>query len=357
MTDVVPLHPGGARFGGGLREVASGVHAWLQPNGSWGESNAGLVVGDGSSVLVDTLWDVRLTARMLGAMRPLTERAPIATVVNSHSDGDHWWGNQLVAGAEIVATEAAALVMSRQSHAEMGRFGRLGAALRLAGRVPVSYPKRDDVQTVGQFVGEVLGPFDFGGVRLTRPGRTFRGELALEVGGRELRLIEVGPAHTPGDVVVHVPDARTVLAADILFVGVTPVMWAGPVERWLVALERLLDSGAETFVPGHGPVCGVGEIERLVDYWRWLEAAARRRLAAGASPAAVARELVLGEEIAARGFAGWLHPERAVINVRTIDAHRRGAARLPGPRELVDAFARMAVLARDRRRVSAGALT
>ena len=333
------------------------MHAWLQPNGSWGESNGVLVVGDGASALVDTLWDVRLTARMLGAMRPLVERAPLTTVINTHSDGDHWWGNQLVAEAEIVAAEAAARVMAGQSPDEMRRFGRVGAALRLAGRVPVSYPKRDDVATIGRFVGEALRPFDFGEVRSTFPSRTFRGELALEVGGREVRLIEVGPAHTPGDLVVYVPDARTVIAGDILFIGVTPVMWSGPVERWLAALERLIDSGAQTFVPGHGPACGTAEIQRLGDYWRWLESAARRRLAAGASPAVVARELVLGEEIAARGFASWLDPERAVINVRTIDAHRRGVARPPGPRDFVDAFARMALLARDRRRSPTGALT
>ena len=328
--------------------MAAGVHAWLQPNGSWGESNAALVVGDGASVLVDTLWDVRLTARMLDAMAPLMERAPITTVVNTHSDGDHWWGNQLVADTEIVATEAAATVMAGQSPDELERFGRVGAALRLAGRAPVAYPRRDDAATIGRFVGEVLGPFRFGDVRPTRPSRSFRGELALEVGGREIRLIEVGPAHTPGDLVVHVPDARTAIAADILFIGVTPVMWAGPVAGWLAALERLIDLGAQTFVPGHGPVCGSAEIERLADYWRWLESAARRRLAGGASPAAVARELVLGDEIAARGFAQWLDPERAVINVRTIDAHRRGAVRPPRPLDVVDAFARMGLLARDR---------
>jgi cyclase len=356
VPDVAPLHRSKARFAGGLREVAPGVHAWLQPNGSWGESNAGLVVGDGASLLVDTLWDARLTARMLGAMRPLVERGPIATVVNTHSDGDHWWGNQLVARAEIVATEAAARVMGGESPDEMIRFGRLGAAFRLAGGAPVSYPRREDVDAIGRFVGELLRPFEFGEVRLTGPTRTFHGELALEVGGRELRLIEVGPAHTAGDLVVHVPDARTVFAGDILFIGVTPVMWAGPVERWLAALERLVESGAETFVPGHGPVCGGAEIERLGDYWRWLEAAARRRLAAGTPPAAVARELVLGEEIAARGFADWLDPERAVINVRTIDAHRRGVARTPRPRDFVDAFSRMALLARDRNRTRTGAV-
>lgn len=348
MAEVEPLRGASARFAGGLREVAAGVHAWLQPNGSWGESNACLVVGDGASVLVDTLWDVRLTRRMLEAMRPLVDEAPVTTVINTHSDGDHWWGNQLLPRAEIVSTQAAAAVMADQSPAEMERFGRLGSALRLAGRAPVAYPRRDDVAAVGEFVGELLAPFAFGEVRLQRPSRTFSGEIGLEVGGRELRLIEVGPAHTPGDLVVHVPDANTVIAADILFIGVTPVMWAGPVRRWLDALDRLIDTGAETFVPGHGPVCGVAEVERLAEYWRWLDAAAGRGLTAGRSPAATARGLVLGDEIAAEGFGNWLDPERAVINVRTIDAHRRGRWRPPGPRDLVDAFARMALLARDR---------
>jgi cyclase len=349
VADVAPLHGSSALYDGGLREVAPGVHAWLQPNGSWGESNAALVVGDRASLLVDTLWDVRLTDRMLRAMRPLIERAPIATVVNTHSDPDHWWGNQLVAGAEIVTTHAAAQVMADSSPAEMARFARLGAALRLAGRFRLPYPKRDDAAAVGRFVGELLAPFRFDEVRPTRPLRSFGGELSLEAGGREVRLVEVGPAHTPGDLVVHVPDARTVIAADVLFIGVTPVMWAGPVAGWLAALEHLGDSDADTFVPGHGPICGRAEIERLADYWRWLDTAVRPRLAAGGSPVAIARDLVVGEEIDAHGFGAWLNPERAVINVRTIDAHRRGVTRPPGPRDLVDAFARMAVLARDRR--------
>jgi cyclase len=167
VPEVAPLHPSAARYDGGLREVAPGVHAWLQPNGSWGESNAALVVGEGASLLVDTLWDVRLTARMLAAMAPLLRTAPIATVVNTHSDGDHWWGNQLVAHAEIVATEAAAAVMAHQSPSEMRRFGAVGAALRVAGRVPIGYPRRDDLATMGAFVGEVLRPFAFAEVRLT----------------------------------------------------------------------------------------------------------------------------------------------------------------------------------------------
>jgi cyclase len=344
---ISPLHTGPARFEGGLADVGSGVHPWLQPNGGLGESNAALVVADGASLLVDTLWGPRLTRRMLSAMAPLTERAPIRTLVNTHSDGDHWWGNQEVSGAEIIATDAALAVMEEESPAEMKRFEALAGALRRAGSLPVPYPRRGDVAAFGAYAGTALAPFEFDGIRLAPPTRTFSGELELEVGGREVRLLEVGPAHTPGDLIVWVPDAKVVIAADILFIGVTPIMWAGPVEGWLEALQRLLELGAERFVPGHGPVCGPDEVRRLIDYWRWLDQEARPRLESGVSPADTARELVLGDEIVAQGFADWLGPERAVVNVGTIDAHRRGNAKAPGPRELITAFFRMAMLARD----------
>jgi glyoxylase-like metal-dependent hydrolase (beta-lactamase superfamily II) len=348
MPAITPLHPGPVRFEGGLTEVGPGLQAWLQPNGLLGESNAGLVIGDGTSLLVDTLWDPRLTRRMLAAMAPLIEKAPIEALVNTHSDGDHWWGNQEAPTTEIIATESARAVMEAESPAEMKRFGALARALRLAGSLPVPYPRRGDVATIAAYVSEVLAPFGFDEVRLVQPTRTFSGELRLDIGGRDVCLIEVGPAHTPGDLVVWVPDAKVAIAADILFIGVTPIMWAGPLEGWIAALERLLGLGAERFVPGHGPVCGPDAVRSLVDYWRWLDHAAGQHLDAGSSPAEAARELVLGDEIVERGFADWLAPERALVSVGTIDAHRRhGAAKPPGPRELVIAFFRMALLARD----------
>ncbi|MEY4068881.1 MAG: hypothetical protein RLZZ332_1217, partial [Actinomycetota bacterium] len=91
----------------GVHEVADGCHAYLQPDGGWGYSNAGLVVGDGRSLLVDTLFDLRLTDAMLAAMSPLTRGAPITTCVNTHANGDHCYGNERVAGAEIIASRAA----------------------------------------------------------------------------------------------------------------------------------------------------------------------------------------------------------------------------------------------------------
>ena len=172
MPAVTPLHPGPARYRGGLAEVGPGVHAWLQPNGLLGESNAALVVGDGASLLIDTLWDPRLTRRMLAAMAPLIRAAPIETLVNTHSDGDHWWGNQEVKGAEIIATEAAAAVMEDESPAEMKRFGALAGALRLAGSLRFPYPRRGDIAAIAAYTGAALAPFAFDEVRLVSPTRT-----------------------------------------------------------------------------------------------------------------------------------------------------------------------------------------
>ena len=87
------------------------MFAYLQPDGGWGWSNAGLVVGDDDSLLVDTLFDLKLTAEMLERCRRHRHQAD-RTLVNTHANGDHCYGNQLVTGAEVIASEASAAEMA-----------------------------------------------------------------------------------------------------------------------------------------------------------------------------------------------------------------------------------------------------
>jgi cyclase len=343
-----------ARYEGGLREVGPGILAWLQPNGEFGESNAGVVAGEGEALLVDTLWDTSLTRRMLDAIGSRIS-TPISTLVNTHSDGDHVWGNQLLAGTEIVATQAAARIIRVEPPATLQRFKALAPRLRLAGGLPlpvigrIRLPllPRVPLRELGQYIENILAPYDFSDVRVTPPTREFSGELTLQVGGREVRLIEVGPAHTPGDLIVHVPDANVVFAADVLFTGVTPVMWAGPTARWIAALDRIVGLDPQIVVPGHGPISGTADVIALRDYLAWVDAAARPRLAAGRSVAQTARALVLGDEYRAAPWAHWDAPERILLTIATIDRHRRDAAGPIGTRERLTLFAQMAVLASD----------
>lgn len=342
-----------ARFEGGLHEVGRGVLAWMQPNGEWGESNAGVVIGDGESLLVDTLWDVGLTSRMLEAIRARVG-SPIRTLVNSHSDGDHVWGNQLLAGVEIISTHAAARIIREEPPAALQRFKRLAPQLHRLGRLPIPVVgrlelpglPRGHVGPLGAYIERMLAPFDFSDVRVTPPTREFSGQLTIETGGRRIELIEVGPAHTAGDLIAHVPDAGVVFAADVMFVGVVPVMWAGPAANWIRALTRILELEPASVVPGHGPVCGAGEVVSMREFMTWIDEAASRRLAAGRSVAETARELVLSEEYRSAAWAEWDGPERNVITVAAIDRNRRGAGPV-GARGRASIFAAVAALAAE----------
>jgi cyclase len=302
------------RYAQGLTEVAPGVHAWLQPNGAWGESNAGLITGENASLLVDTLWDLPATRRMLDAMRAHTATAPITTLVNTHGDGDHWFGNELVPTRDIITTDAAKAHEMQITPNAMNAMKRLGGTLA-RGPGPLA--------TSGKFLAGMAGPYDFTHITPTLPTRTFSGRLELEVGGRKVELIEVGPAHTSGDSIVHVPDAGVVFAADVAFIGSTPVMWAGPLENWFKALDTIQALDPKVVVPGHGPLTDPDGLEALRAYWTYLESAERRRRSM--SPEAAAKEIVLSDEYA---FGDWECPERAVINVRTL---RRTGKEPKGP--------------------------
>ena len=307
-----------AAFTRGLHELTDRCYAYLQPDGSWGWSNAGLVVGDGVSLLVDTLFDLKLTAAMLEAMAPVRAAAPIATVVNTHANGDHCFGNQRVAGAEIVASTATA-----------GEMGEYSPAL-LAGL-------NNAPGELGEMFRGFFGAFDFAGIELTLPTRTFDGRLDLDVGGRLVSLIEVGPAHTRGDTLVHVPDARTVYTGDILFIGGTPIVWAGPLSRWIAACDLLLGMDVETVVPGHGPVTDKRGVAAVRDYLAYIDGEARARFHAGMSAWDAARDIALGE------FAGLGERGRVAVNVEAVYRTLDPAHRSPG---IVELFQRMAALER-----------
>ena len=259
----------------GLHKLTEHCYAWLAPDGRWGWSNAGLVTGDGQSLLVDTLFDVALTRDMLTGMRAVTDARPIRTVVNTHANGDHWFGNELVADAEIIA--------SRQTASEMATNGP-GLVLSLM---------RQD-GPAGEFCRHIFAPFDFTTVKPTPATRTYDRELELDVGGTQVRVINLGPAHTAGDSVVLVPSQGVLYTGDLLFIGGTPISWAGPISNWIRACESMLGYGADVIVPGHGPVTGTDGIVAVLDYLRWIRDEATERHARGMSAQEAVRDIDLG---------------------------------------------------------------
>lgn len=283
----------------GLHELADGVWAWLQPDGGWGLSNAGLIDGGGHSLLVDTQFDLPRTRRMLAAMAPVTHRSPIRQAVNTHGNGDHCFGNELLdPGVRIWAAPEAGSHLQAESPQLLATLMGADLGPQLSG-----------------YLRRAFGAFEFAGISTRLPDSDVDADTELTVGSRTVELLRLGPAHTHGDVAVFDPAGGVVFAGDLLFIGGTPIMWAGPASSWIAGLERLLALDADTYVPGHGPVTDAAGVREVIAYLAHVEAGAAELHARGRTVRQAADELDLGR------FAGWGNPERVVINVDSCYRH------------------------------------
>jgi len=312
---------GGREYSRGLKEIGDGLYAYLQPDGGWGWSNAGLVSDSDETLLIDTLFDLHLTEQMLAEMRrAVPGAAHIGTLVNTHANGDHCYGNQLLGGARIVATE--------RTSAEMGELPPAAMAA-LVEQAP-------NMGTLGEFFLRCFGAFDFTGIEPVLPSETFSGEMSLQVGSRQLHLLELGPAHTMGDTIAWLPAERVLYSGDILFNGAHPIAWVGPVSNWIAACERIESLDPEVIVPGHGPLAELADVRETKAYFEYLYEQARLTHAEGMTPLEAARSIELDR------WAQWGERERLVVNIATIYGELT-----PGgePLNPLEAFQQMAELA------------
>lgn len=309
-------------FTHGLHDLGSGTYAWIQPDGGWGWSNAGLVVDRGESLLVDTLFDLRLTHEMLVAMRRATDAAKhIKTLVNTHANQDHCNGNELVGADEIISSAATYRELAQEDPDRLVNIMR----------------NTPNMGLTGEFLQRSFGKFDFEGITLTLPNRTFDESLEIAVGDKSLRLKRVGPCHTQGDILVHCVEDHLMFTGDILFIEGHPILWVGPVANWISACDYMLDLELETIVPGHGPITDKDGVQAVRDYLVYIQDEAYARYSAGMSVYDAAMDISLTQ------FEDWGDAERIGVNVQTLYREFGDKSTRQDP------FSLMAQIDRDRR--------
>lgn len=241
------------------RLVQLGPRAYAIESEPEAASNAGIVIGDDAILLVDTRLTPALGAELVATARTLGGDRRLY-YANTHAHGDHCFGNGACAGALGIATTAARVALNRDWAAQVERFCELR-------------PHQCA---------------EFRAAEKTVPALAFDDRLTLDLGGVQVRLESVGPAHTAGDAIVRTEDV--IYTGDLIYHGHWPVLSPdGDLGRWLAALDRL---DAPTLVPGHGPIGGPEIARRMRDCWAYLAARAR------------------GEDPDGSAFEGWLHPQR-----------------------------------------------
>jgi cyclase len=260
-----------------LIEVADGVYAYIQPDGSWWINNTGFVVGRSSVISIDACSTERRTRAYLDTIASVSP-APVKTLVNTHHHGDHTYGNSLFSEATIVAHE--------NCRAELIAFG----------------PPADR---------GIWEPVEWGDLTLAPPTLTFTDRVRLWSDDRPLEVSYVGqPAHTSNDSLVWLPEQRVLFCGDLLFNGGTPFLLMGSVRGAIDVLTTVVAPiPATTIVPGHGAPCDHGLIDVIVGYLEFVLATAEKGIEAGLSPLELARDTSLGQ------YGGWLDSERIVGNL------------------------------------------
>jgi glyoxylase-like metal-dependent hydrolase (beta-lactamase superfamily II) len=284
-----------------LRRLDRDVYACEQEDRGLGWSNSGFVALGGGFV-IDTLYDVTLTRRMV-ELYASVHPSPAARLLNTHHNGDHCWGNQLFAGAEIIAHRGCA-----------DRFADFTPAQAEAIRTMADPPDH-----LRDLVHE-FSPFDFSDVVLTPPTTVIDGDRSYDLDGTRVDVLFVGPAHTEGDLVVHVPASGVVFAGDIFFHRCTPIGWEGSTKCWIDALARIESLAPQWVVPGHGPVCGTDGVRSMREYLEYVRDESRVHWQAGRTPLEASLRIELGP------YAGWNEPFRLAANVHRCYREFAGAA-------------------------------
>jgi len=207
-------------------------------------SNAAFVVTPEGVLVVDALGSPALAQELIQEIRKITP-APIRYVVMTHYHADHIYGLQALkaAGAQVIAQQDGQIYLHSDT-----------AALRLKASREELFPWIDEKTT--------LVPAD----------RWIAGALTLRMGGLDFQIQPVGPAHTPEDLVVYVPQLKLLLAGDIVFRGRVPFVGQADSGRWIGALDKLLAFDTQVIVPGHGPVSSTAreDLQMTRDYLAFL---------------------------------------------------------------------------------------
>lgn len=207
--------------------VAQGEAALGSPANRNFISNAGFIVTDDGVVVVDALGSPALANELLAEIKRVTTQ-PVRYVIVTHYHADHIYGLQSLkaAGAAVIAHNAGRAYLNSDAAQKRLEAGR-----------------------------SELAPWIDQNTYLVPADRWLADEQTqLRVGSFDIVIRHVGPAHSPEDLVVFVPQLGVLFSGDLFFRGRIPFVGEADSRLWIATLERLIDYKPRVVIPGHGAV-------------------------------------------------------------------------------------------------------
>jgi glyoxylase-like metal-dependent hydrolase (beta-lactamase superfamily II) len=248
-------------------EVAGGVYVFLAHESKTPivTGNSVAIVGDDAALVVDTGQFPELAGRMIADLRAVTDK-PVRYVVNTHWHNDHVFGNAVFLrtfpGATSIAHEETARLLAKHGPEQVQTYKTKVGPFLDSLRASLASGKKKDGTPLGDFdrayLTEEIADGDaalalWKDVELAPPTLTFKDEMTIDLGHREVKLLHFGRGNTAGDAMVYVPDAKVLATGDAV-VAPVPFAMGSYLTEWTSVLEKTRAVDATTVVPGHGPI-------------------------------------------------------------------------------------------------------
>src|SRR3979409_1837574 len=205
-------------------EVGRGLYAYTAE----GDPNSGIIVGDDAVMVVDAQATPAMAQQVIARVRKVTDK-PIKYVLLTHYHAVRVLGASAYKGAEILCSDIARDMIVERGRQDMdSEIRRFPRPFRAVESIP----------------------------GLTWPSITFAQRMSVWLGKREVRIMHLGRAHTAGDVVAWVPDARVVFSGDLVEYRSACYCGDAHFTDWPATLDRLSALGAQAMVPGRGAALG-----------------------------------------------------------------------------------------------------
>ena len=214
--------------------------------------NSTIIVGDQGVIVVDTGFTDEIGAHLAKTIAKITPK-PVTHVINTHQHGDHVLGNSAFPNAEIISSEQCKELVSKTGYESIALV-------------------------------EEMTQRKFPNTKLVLATVTFKENTQNEkiIQGVKLMLWVPKGSHTPGDMIVYLPEDRVLIGGDILVNGTMPNFREGHVKNWIDTLEKMQGMDFKIAVPGHGLLMSKADVaamhKRMAALYAGIEAGYKQGL-------------------------------------------------------------------------------
>ena len=245
--------------------LGEGVDAFISTKTGFANGNTVLVVGDDGALVVDAGFFPSIARQIIAEIRRKTDK-PVRYLVHTHWHEDHWVADdeyrKAFPGIVLVSTEftrdrivkeipGAIQKMLDNAAAESKTDEEILARGTKADGTPLDEAARKSYRDL--IADMAFSSAEFRQAVLVSPDLTFEQGIRLYLGKREVQVSFLGRGNTGGDAVTYVPDAKVVVAGDLVVLP-TPFSLGSYPGEWAETLRKLSAIDAVALVPGHGPV-------------------------------------------------------------------------------------------------------